>query len=465
MSNRLATGLAAVAGGVEGYYAVRVGQEIVQSQLADPVVDGLLWPVSVVGAVIAVLLGSGILLIVSTAVFAEAGVRSNVGKGNFSWHGAGGMFGAGAGFAVTIKQIVVFTPVISLSANSLTPLISCGLVATPLALTSWKLWVGSEPDLFNHAVGDESKYDVETIREKTSELDIVENHPSQPATGTHHTEIEPSNDQTTVQTTHEPEYTELNFDWQDSTGVTFDDVGGMSEAKEKLQTSVIAPLNRPQKADELGVSVSNVVFHGPPGTGKSHLAEALASELDVPAVILSGADLQSKWINESASKVNDLFKEAERIANREGGALIFLDELDSVLQQRGGSNGHTEDMKVVNEFLNHLEDAATSNIVFVGATNRLQELDTAGTRAGRIDTKIEVGKPDKETREAILRTQLADRAHSLPDELVSHIAEKTKGDVAADLTQIVEDAASEALQRSGEAIQPCDVSTVMNRRN
>jgi len=463
MSKRLATGLAAAAGGVEAYYAVQLGEEIVQSQLADPLAGGVLWPVSVVGAVIAVLLGTGIVLVVSTAAFEEAGVRSNGGKGNFSWHGAGGMFGAGAGFAVTI--IAVFAPVISLSANSLTPLISCALVAIPLALGSWKLWVGSEPDLFHHAVDDECKYDIETIREKTTRLDIEESQPSQPATGTHHTEIEPSNDQTTVQTRQEPENTELDFDWQDSTGVTFDDVGGMSEAKEKLQTSVIAPLNRPQKADELGVSVSNVVFHGPPGTGKSHLAEALASELDVPAVILSGADLQSKWINESASKVNDLFKEAERIANREGGALIFLDELDSVLQQRGEGNGHAEDTKVVNEFLNHLEDADTNDIVFVGATNRLQELDTAGTRAGRIDTKIEVGKPDKETREAILRTQLADRAHSLPDELVANVAEKTKGDVAADLTQIVEDAASEALQRSGEVIQPCDVSMVMSRRN
>jgi transitional endoplasmic reticulum ATPase len=239
----------------------------------------------------------------------------------------------------------------------------------------------------------------------------------------------------------------------------------MNEEIAELQTSVIAPFNCPQRADALGVSVSNVILHGPPGTGKSHLAEALASELNVPSVLLSGADLQSRWINESASKVNDLFKEAEQVAAKEGGALIFLDELDSVLQQRDGGNSHAEDVKVVNEFLNHLENTDSNNIVFIGATNRLQELDSASTRSGRIDAKIEITKPDKETREAILHTQLADRAHSLPDEQVSNIAEKTEGAVAADLTQIVEDAASEALQRNGEAIQPCDLSTVMSHRN
>jgi AAA+ superfamily predicted ATPase len=452
MRNRLVTGLAAVAGGVEGYYAVRVGQEIVQSQLADPVVDGLLWPVSVVGAVTAVLLGSGILLIVSTAVFAEAGVRSNVGKGNFSWHGAGGMFGAGAGFAVPI--IAVFTPAISISANSLTPLISYALVATPLALSSWKLWVGSEPDIFHHSADDECKYDVETIREKTSTLDADEGHPSQPATGTHHTEIEPSNDQTTVQTSQEPADTELEYDWQNDTDVTFRDVGGMNEEKTELRTSVISPLNCPQKADALGVHVSNVILHGPPGTGKSHLAKALASELDVPAVLLSGADIQSKWINESASKVNDLFSEAEQVAVNKGGALVFVDELDSVLQQRGsGGSSHAEDMKVVNEFLTHLENTDSNNIVFIGATNRLQELDDAGTRPGRIDTKIKIGKPDAETRAAILHTQLRDRSHSLPAELISNIAEETEGHVAADLTQLVDAAATEALQRGDDTIR------------
>lgn len=466
MRTRLATGLSAAAGSVEAYYAVQFGQKIVYSQLADPVISGILWPVSVIATTAAVLLGTGIMFMVSAATLEEVWVQTIADKANFSWHGVGGMFGAGAAVVVLLDQLIVLTPALSPITNHLTPLVSYALVTPPIIVASWKLWTGPEPDLLQHPSSDECDYDVETIRRKTSDFETSDDHTPEPTTRTGDTEVESGNKQSLTQTTQQGADTELKFDWQNDTGITFADVGGLNDAKRKLKTRVIDPLERPRKADALGVSVSNVIFYGPPGSGKSHLAQALASELDVPAVILSGADLQSKWINESASKVNELFKEAEQIAAKEGGALIFLDELDSVLQQRdSGGAGHAEDMKVVNEFLNHLEDTDTSNIVFVGATNRLQELDTAGTRAGRIDTKIEVGKPDKETREAILHTQLADRAHSLPDELVSHVAEKTKGDVAADLTQIVEDAASEALQRSGEAIQPCDVSTVMNRRN
>lgn len=251
---------------------------------------------------------------------------------------------------------------------------------------------------------------------------------------------------------------DMEFAWQSETDVGFDDIGGMSVLKEQLQVEVIKPLKNPEKAEKLGVSAPNIVFHGPPGTGKTFTAKALATELGLPLASLSGADIQSRWINESASKVNELFSEAREIAASEGGAVVFLDELDTVLKTRSGAkSSHEEDNKVVNEFLNHLEDTKEHNIVFIGATNRLDALDQAGIRSGRIDLKIHVGKPDEEARKAILCAQLADREHTLSEADIADLAAITDGAVAADLQQLVNRAAKSVLLRDGEEIRRSDI--------
>lgn len=250
---------------------------------------------------------------------------------------------------------------------------------------------------------------------------------------------------------------DMEFAWQTETGVDFSDIGGMEDLKDKLRAEVIRPLENPEKADDLGVSAPNIVFHGPPGTGKTYTAEALATELGLPFAKLSGADIQSKWINESSSKVNGLFTEAKQMAAREGGAIVFLDELDSVLKNRSGSgSSHEEDNKVVNEFLRHLQETKENNIVFVGATNRFSSLDDAGVRSGRIDLKIEVGKPDVAAREAILRAQLSDREHEISDETIADLAAASDGAVAADLEQLVNRAAKNVLSRGGDTIYRSD---------
>jgi ATP-dependent Zn protease len=155
--------------------------------------------------------------------------------------------------------------------------------------------------------------------------------------------------------------------------------------------------------------------------------------------------------------VNDLFSEAKEMAEREGGAVVFLDELDSVLKDRSGSgSSHEEDNKVVNEFLNHLEDTKDHGIIFVGATNRLDALDDAGVRSGRIDLKIKVGKPDVEAREAILRAQLADREHDIPGDKIEELAAAADDAVAADLELLVNRAAKNVLMRDGDVIQWSD---------
>ena len=250
---------------------------------------------------------------------------------------------------------------------------------------------------------------------------------------------------------------DMEFAWQTETDVSFDDIGGMDAIKDELWAEVIKPMEDQEKAEELGVAAPNLLFHGPPGTGKTFTAEALATELGVPFAKLSGADVQSKWINESSTKVNNLFSEAKEMAEREGGAVVFLDELDSVLKDRSGSgSSHEEDNKVVNEFLNHLEDTKDHGIIFVGATNRLDALDDAGVRSGRIDLKIKVGKPDVEAREAILRAQLADREHDIPGDKIEELAAAADDAVAADLELLVNRAAKNVLMRDGDVIQWSD---------
>jgi SpoVK/Ycf46/Vps4 family AAA+-type ATPase len=253
----------------------------------------------------------------------------------------------------------------------------------------------------------------------------------------------------------------MEFNWTTETEVDFSDIGGMSDLKAGLQTEIIKPLENPVRAEELGVAAPNVIFHGPPGTGKTFTAEALATELGLPFAKLSGADIQSKWINESASTVNNLFSEAKKMAAREGGAVVFLDELDSVLKARSGSgSSHEEDNKVVNEFLGHLQETKDHNIVFIGATNRVDALDEAGIRSGRIDLKIEVGKPDVQAREEILRAQLADREHDIPDNGIEELAQATDGAVAADLELLINRAAKNVLTRDGDVIQWSDVTAI-----
>lgn len=252
------------------------------------------------------------------------------------------------------------------------------------------------------------------------------------------------------------DFTEFDYDWTRDTNVAFSDVGGMEKLKSKIYRDVIEPFTTKRKqAKKLGIPVPNVLFYGPPGTGKTHFAQAIASELSLPFVKLSGGDITSKWINESTNKVATLFTEATTVADACDGAVIFLDEIDSVLKDRS-SNSHEEDHKVVNEFLNRLEDTSDidSDILFIGATNRYDRLDAAGVRTGRIDKEIEIGKPDRDAREAVFTAQLNDRPHNLTPDMLHQAAVHTSGYVPADIEGIVTDAARRALYAGDGIIQP-----------
>lgn len=345
-------------------------------------------------------------------------------------------------------------------------IVAAVLVVVPSAYAFYRLW-RPQDSVRTPSKTNESEFEPQYVRDKTAQWSSEETQrQSTPETvvpqrqlQSRDTEREPQQKRQTDK--NQSGYlSDLEFGWTTDMDVDFDAVGGMDELKTELERDVIKPLTtHREKAEELGITPTNILFYGPPGTGKTYLAEALATELDLPFAQLSGADIQSKWINESAQKVNALFKEARKVAKHDDGAVIFLDELDSVLKKRAESgNAHEEDNKVVNEFLNHLEDISDHGIVFLGATNRLDALDSAGIRSGRINKKVHVGMPDTGARTSILEAQLRDRSHILTKEQIKAIAEQTDGMTAADLASLVEDAARISLyQRDDDKITQNDM--------
>lgn len=255
-----------------------------------------------------------------------------------------------------------------------------------------------------------------------------------------------------------------HFDWVTAKDVEMADVGGLDEVKEELRQDIVRPMREePKKAERFNIPLPNVLLHGPPGTGKTYLAKALATELGFPFVSLSGSDVTSKWVNETAEQVGKLFDEAEDLTEKACGAVIFLDELNAVLPERQ-MDSHEEDRKVVNEFLSHLQESARERVLFVGTTNKRDDLDSAAVRNGRIDKEIFVGKPDHEARVGIFEAQLDDRPHDVTEREIEALAEKTFGVVAADIESIVNQAARHAAYgRDGDRIEARDIERHLDR--
>lgn len=292
----------------------------------------------------------------------------------------------------------------------------------------------------------------------SSQTSQAEKQPGKP-----HTQRQPHN-QTQNTSNHHSSQGEFEYPWSHDTSTSFSDVGGMDDLIDTLQREVIKPFQEVERARKLGIKPPNVLFYGPPGTGKTHMAEALAGELNFPFVKLSGSNVTTKWINESSARINQLFTEAKTIAASEGGAVIFVDELDSILSDRSsGSESHGEDTKVVNELLNHLEESTTYGVVFIGATNRIDALDKAGIRSGRIDKQIEIGKPDLKAREEILSQLLMERDHRVTVDKLHETAQQTEGLVAADIELLVRKAATNVFTRGkSNVITNEDIDTALS---
>ena len=185
-------------------------------------------------------------------------------------------------------------------------------------------------------------------------------------------------------------------------GIKFDDVAGEDEAKENL-AEIVDYLHNPKKYEEIGASMpKGVLLVGPPGTGKTMLAKAVAGEADVPFFSRSGSEFVEMFVGMGASKVRDLFSQAKEKAP----CIVFIDEIDAIGQKRntGGMGGNDEREQTLNQLLPEMDGfGGNTGVIILAATNRPETLDPALTRPGRFDRRVPVELPDLKGREAILR--------------------------------------------------------------
>ncbi len=242
---------------------------------------------------------------------------------------------------------------------------------------------------------------------------------------------------------------------QRETGVTFKDVAGEDEAQESLQ-EVVDFLHNPGKYAKIGAKLpKGALLVGPPGTGKTLLARAVAGEARVPFFSLSGSDFIELYVGVGASRVRDLFKEATKNAP----CIIFIDEIDAIGRSRdnkyGGGNEERE--QTLNQLLSEMDGFDTSKgILVLGATNRPEILDKALLRPGRFDRRIIVDKPDLKGRVEILKVHAKD-VHLDDSVDLDAIALATSGAVGADLANMINEAAINAVQRGREYVTQKDL--------
>jgi len=239
---------------------------------------------------------------------------------------------------------------------------------------------------------------------------------------------------------------ELEF-ISNSPDVDFDDIAGMESLKSRLQRTVIDPFDTDSEAySKFGVgSESGILLHGPPGTGKTHIATCLAGELGANYAGIDVGDIESKWLGEGVENIKQLFEEAHSSQP----ALIFIDEIDALGADRGSdSNMHEDKKKMVNQLLQELSDIEPEDdLLVIAATNRPDDVDEAMLRSGRFDSKIEVPKPDKEARWEIFRHQLTGPSESIGED---RFVRETSGFSASDIVEVGRRAARKAAVRQKE---------------
>ena len=227
-------------------------------------------------------------------------------------------------------------------------------------------------------------------------------------------------------------------------GIRFSDVAGEDEAKENL-TEVVNYLHDPSKYQEIGASMpKGILLVGPPGTGKTMLAKAVAGEANVPFFSMSGSEFVEMFVGMGASKVRDLFKQAKEKAP----CIVFIDEIDAIGQKRSGGQygGNDEREQTLNQLLTEMDGFEGNNgVIILAATNRPESLDPALTRPGRFDRRVLVELPDLKGREAILQVH-AKKIKVAEDVDFNKIARMASGASGAELANIVNEAALRAVR-------------------
>ncbi|WP_457572759.1 ATP-dependent zinc metalloprotease FtsH [Desulfolithobacter sp.] len=248
----------------------------------------------------------------------------------------------------------------------------------------------------------------------------------------------------------------------DAPKVTFDDVAGAEEAKQELK-EIVNFLKDPSKIQKLGARMpKGVLMVGPPGTGKTLLARAVAGESDVPFFNISGSEFIEMFVGVGAARVRELFEQARKHAP----CIIFIDEIDAIGRSRGAGpvmGGHDEREQTLNQLLTEMDgfDSSTG-VVVMAATNRPEILDKALLRAGRFDRQVLVDKPDLKDREAILKLYASKM--QLADDVDLHVvAQRTPGFVGADLENICNEAAIQAIRQNHDKVTMRDFEAAIDR--
>ena len=230
-----------------------------------------------------------------------------------------------------------------------------------------------------------------------------------------------------------------------SDGIRFSDVEGVDEAEENLQ-EIVDYLHNPQKYQEIGASMpKGVLLVGPPGTGKTMLARAVAGEANVPFFSMSGSEFVEMFVGMGASKVRDLFRQAKEKAP----CIVFIDEIDAIGQKRSGGahiGGNDEREQTLNQLLTEMDGfGGNTGVIILAATNRPEALDPALTRPGRFDRRVPVELPDLKGREAILKVH-AKKIKISEDVDFLKVARMASGASGAELANIVNEAALRAVR-------------------
>ena len=251
------------------------------------------------------------------------------------------------------------------------------------------------------------------------------------------------------------------FQMEAKTGIQFDDVAGIEEAKEELQ-EVVTFLKEPEKFTAIGAKIPRgVLLVGPPGTGKTLLAKAIAGEAGVPFFSISGSEFVEMFVGVGASRVRDLFKKAKENAP----CIVFIDEIDAVGRQRGAGigGGNDEREQTLNQLLTEMDGfEGNSGIIVIAATNRPDVLDKALMRPGRFDRQVIVDYPDLQGRLGILEVHARGKKIA-PEVSLEAIARRTPGFSGADLANLLNEAAILTARRHKNAVTMLEIGDAVDR--
>ena len=251
------------------------------------------------------------------------------------------------------------------------------------------------------------------------------------------------------------------FQMEVTTGISFEDVAGIDEAKEELQ-EIVTFLKEPEKFTAIGAKIpKGVLLVGPPGTGKTLLAKAIAGEAGVPFFSISGSEFVEMFVGVGASRVRDLFKKAKENTP----CLIFIDEIDAVGRQRGVGygGGNDEREQTLNQLLTEMDGfEGNSGIILIAATNRPDVLDAALSRPGRFDRQVIVDYPDLKGRQGILEVHSRNKKISESVSLET-IARRTPGFTGADLANLLNEAAIFTARRRKKTISMTEIYDAIDR--